>query len=234
MRNGTLFAVASEKGSATVFGPSPRVNTGVLLLHLRAMRERRLTKPEDFLAGRTYTNLNHDVRDQELISGWLAKRPSDGLLLPCRWNRRSDSRCKDPYGILHGNRGLFRDEYARRSHLRTWPLDPRLLEVWPASSRPIYNVCNDFLMMMLFSFEWFHWHDWHHKLLARECPLRGVSITGNASLYNLEGAGNPRSAPLSRRRHRPTHQPARLPRPHQPTHHPRQRPHVPPSAGTRS
>ena len=142
-----------------------RVNTGVLLLHLSLLRARGLSSASALLGGRNYGNFSHD-RDQILINGWLASRPGDGYVLPCRWNRRTDSKCEEPYGILHGNRRVLVDRAVQRYFIDVNPLDARRL-VLPKGS--IYNDCYSWLMEMRFIFEWLPWHDWHHELTHKNC-----------------------------------------------------------------
>ena len=108
-------------------------NTGVMLLHLDALRARNLTTTDAFLQGlspearRGRAFEDFGLGDQNLLNAWLADtgraagasrgradRPAPpaheprqqlALPLPCRWNRRVGARCDDPLpGIRHANR----------------------------------------------------------------------------------------------------------------------------------
>lgn len=102
------------------------VNSGVILLNLELMR-----KLEPPLNAETFIRVNDEpitMGDQDLFNTWAYYNPSLIFILPCKWNRRSDSSCssgettiannslltwngfdkfEEAGGILHANRRVF-------------------------------------------------------------------------------------------------------------------------------
>jgi len=73
------------------FLPPTGLNSGVLLMDLDRMR--RTTPPLDAQA---FLEANKEVismGDQDVINSWAYHNPHEVGVLPCRWNRRSDSDC---------------------------------------------------------------------------------------------------------------------------------------------
>jgi lipopolysaccharide biosynthesis glycosyltransferase len=92
--------------------PAMGVNTGVLLVDLERMRQRNVTF-ETFVV--PSEGLISTVGDQAFLNTWLSRHPEELGILPCKWNKRADSNCRDwsdenlrhRSGIAHGPNNAF-------------------------------------------------------------------------------------------------------------------------------
>ena len=115
-----LWGLVSETGESVAALHEPAAdsgayyNTGVVLVHAKALRRRNLTHPAQLLEqlstsarrGKTHYD-EFGLGEQNLLNAWLSERPELASALPCRWNRRIDRRCEEEgAGVRHANRLL--------------------------------------------------------------------------------------------------------------------------------
>ena len=103
-----LWGLVSETGESVAALHEPTAdsgayyNTGVVLVHAKALRRRNLTHPAQLLEqlstsarrGKTHYD-EFGLGEQNLLNAWLSERPELASALPCRWNRRIDRRCEE-------------------------------------------------------------------------------------------------------------------------------------------
>lgn len=104
--------------------PPSGLNTGVLLLNLKLLREKSIT-------GKYLLSVNDEpykLADQDIINTFAYYHPKYIFLIDCKWNKRTGAHCHakndDEYhkrdtGILHGNGAAFykgKNWYARDSY----------------------------------------------------------------------------------------------------------------------
>lgn len=120
-----ISVVVRRQNASHVVDP-PYFNTGVMLIHAQLLRDRGLLQPSNLMnqlsssvrADRGY--IGFGLGDQNLLNAYLSEHPDAATVLPCQWNRRSDSGvCDDAgLGVLHANRKVGRTETARRAWTR--------------------------------------------------------------------------------------------------------------------
>lgn len=101
-RSGTgWYAKArNQKRGKQHFHQPTGVNSGLMLMNLDRMRHDNLTA-ERCLA---YNDEPISMGDQDVINSYAFHRPDEVLILPCEYNRRTDSHCDDG-DLLHAGNG---------------------------------------------------------------------------------------------------------------------------------
>ena len=122
-RTGTGWYVKARnhKGGKTHYHQPTGVNSGLMLMNLDRMRRDNLTA-EGFLV---YNDEPISMGDQDVINSYAFHRPDEVLILPCEYNRRSDSHCDDGDLLLNGNGtgaalpALLRADESRANYVAT-------------------------------------------------------------------------------------------------------------------
>jgi len=96
------------------FYPPAGINAGIFVVSLQ--RWSRSAFPW-FRQSFRHEGYAAPLGDQDVLNAYFEAHPDELALLPCKWNRRTDSACSrnlyyEADGIYHGNRGVFAQESA--------------------------------------------------------------------------------------------------------------------------
>jgi lipopolysaccharide biosynthesis glycosyltransferase len=99
--------------------PERGINTGMMLINLREMRNRNITFDTILAAYDKDLSVMPASGEQDFLNAWLSKHADDVVILPCKWNKTPDSRCPDftdpvlkhVSGIAHGPNNAFKKHW---------------------------------------------------------------------------------------------------------------------------